>query len=87
LRAGIQYLAGHLVSQGDALGLSGQDHVKLRGFLQQRGGAGLGQLHITEHDEGGNVQMVIDLADGKFTGQTRDMQSIGISHDSYLISF
>ena len=31
--------------------------------------------------------MVIDLADGKFTGQTRDMQSIGISHDSYLISF
>ena len=48
-------LARHFVGQRDALGLGGQDHVKLGGFFQQSCGACLGQLHITEHDESGNI--------------------------------
>ena len=75
-------LARHFVGQRDALGLGGQDHVKLGGFFQQSCGACLGQLHITEHDESGNIHVVIDLADGQLTGQTRNVQCIGICHVS-----
>ena len=54
----------------------------LGGFFQQSCGACLGQLHITEHDESGNIHVVIDLADGQLTGQTRNVQCIGICHVS-----
>ena len=76
-------LACHFIGQRDTLGLGGQDHIKLRRLFQQSSGAGLGQLHIAEHDKSSNVQVIIDLADGQFTGQARDMQCIGICHDGF----
>ena len=73
-------LAGHFVCQGDALGLGGQDDIKIRALFQQGLGAGNGQLNIAKHDECGNVQVVIDFADGQFTGQACHMQGIGFCH-------
>ena len=76
-------LACHFIGQRNTLGLGGQNHIKLRRLFQQSSGAGLGQLHIAEHDKSSNVQVIIDLADGQFTGQARDMQCIGICHDGF----
>ena len=38
--------------------------------------------HTDGHNESGNIHVVIDLADGQLTGQTRNVQCIGICHVS-----
>ena len=77
---GLAALAAHLVSQRDALGLSGQQDVKIRAFLEQLSGSSHRQLGVAQHDEGRNVHVVVHLADGQLTGQARDIQRISLSH-------
>ena len=69
LRAG---LACHLVDQGNALGLSGEEVVVavLRDQLQQFAGAGDRQLRIAKADEGADVQVVGNFAQGQLAVQT-----------------
>lgn len=60
-------LAGHLMNQGDALGLRRQ-HVVIvlrRDQLQKLPGAGHSQLRIAEHDKRADVQVIRHFADGQ----------------------
>ena len=82
LRAG---LAGHLVDQGDGLGLGGEHVVvAVRGDLLQQGlGAGYGELRVAEHDERADVEVVADLAEGELALQAGNAH--GISHGIVLL--
>ena len=75
LRAG---LAGHLVDQGNALGLGSKDVVIAVGGnqLQQLPGAGHSQLRVAEADERADVQVVRDPADGQFPFQAGNFHGI-----------
>ena len=72
-------LPGHFVDQGDALGLGGEEVVVLLILhqLQQVTGAGHRQLRITETDECTDIQIIRNLADGKFPLQARHGHGIG----------
>ncbi len=69
-------LPGELVSERDALGLCGHDVVEFRALLQKFRRGVDGHLNIAKDDEAGNVQVRVDLADGKLTGQARHVQFI-----------
>ncbi len=47
-----------------------------RRFFKQFARAGDGQLHIPENDESGNIQLVVNAAQGQLARQTRDMQCV-----------
>ena len=48
-------LTAHLVGQRDALGLSGEQDVKLRALLEQLGSSSHSELSVPQHDESGNI--------------------------------
>ena len=58
------HFLGQLGCQGNALGLSSQDDLRIsRHLLGQLPGTGIHQFHISQHDEAGNGQLVSDVED------------------------
>ena len=72
-------LAGHLVNEGDGLGLGSEEVIiVLSGNqLQKLPGAGNRQLCVAKADKGADVQIVRDLADGQLTLEARNLHRIG----------
>ena len=79
-------LAGHLVDEGDGLGLGGQHVVVavLAHQLQHFPGAGHRQLCVAETDKSADIQVVRDLTDGQIALQTGHGDGIN-RHDSRLL--
>ena len=74
------------MNQGDALGLRRQ-HVVIvlrRDQLQKLPGAGHSQLRVAKDDERADVQIIRDLADGKFPVQARHINRIGMHNIASL---
>ena len=69
-------------STEDAMNITGKGSVTLEldGKNEQLSGSSRRQLGVAQHDEGRNVHVVVHLADGQLTGQTRDIQRISLSH-------
>ena len=79
-------LTGHLVDQGDGLGLGGEQIVVA--VCLQHGqhitGAGYGQLRVAKADEGADVQVVRDLTDRQLPVEPSDVHGIN-RHDTKLL--
>lgn len=82
LRAG---LAGHLVNQGNGLGLGGEHViVAVCGDLVQQGpGTVHRKLCVAEHDERANIEIIADLAEGQLPLQAGNLHGIG--HHGFLL--
>jgi hypothetical protein len=82
-------LAGHLMDQGNTLGLRRKQIVIAlrRNQLQKLPGAGHRQFRVSEDDECADVQIIGDLADGQFPFQSRYRHGIGMHSRSSLNVF
>ena len=76
-------LTGHLMNEGDGLGLGGEEIVVLllRDELEHLTGTLHRQLGIAKDDERTDIQIVSHLADGQLTLETRHIEGIS-SHSS-----
>ena len=69
---------GHLVDQGNALGLGGKHVVVAVRWdgLQQRPGACHCQLCVAEHDKRADVELVADLTQGQIPLQAGNLHCV-----------
>ena len=76
------------MDQRNTLGLGGKEVIILDplGQLEQVAGAGDGQFRVAKHDERADIQLVVDLANGKLAGQPRNVHRIS-RHIWKLLSY
>ena len=75
-------LAGHFIQQRDRLGFRCDQIIVLGSALEQLGGAVNGKLHIAEHDECADVQVVRHLAQGQLAFQAGNVHLVSHFFDS-----
>ena len=74
----VSKLARHLVHERDALRLGRNEHIVGRQLFNQLRSAGLGQLHVSEDNERGDVQTVAHAANGQVAFESRHLERVGM---------